>query len=145
MLTNSHVATNAPVTCRFKNALTRSISQDQTPSRNAIRAALFYAAFRMTNTFCLPHPVIKFLNSQLKRIRERDKDRSSPPDGWSHRQMIFLLLEGTPFLQRAGQPPIVPQKLKHLADPQVRRVLHLHEPFVGGIDLGRLLGGQVRR
>lgn len=57
----------------------------------------------------------------------------------------LLPLKGPHVLQRVRQPPVVPQQLEHLAEPQVAGALHLHEALVGRGNLGGLLGREGGR
>ena len=55
-----------------------------------------------------------------------------------------LFLKGANFLERTGEPSVVPQQLQHLAELQIPGVLYFHEPLDGRVHFGQLLGWKRR-
>lgn len=99
--------------------------------------------FASSSLFC---PKVQPVKKENKGRKQKGRKQNHP----SHVQTPFVTLQAgklrTSFfesphvIQRARQPPVVSKQLEYLADPQVARVLHLHEPLVRRVDLRRLLG-----
>ena len=111
-----------------------------------------------TSRHSLPTPLASVPSMQATRLKTRvyhtkinapsppllsKKVSRTPPTeriSRAHQKRFLLALKRVPVLQRGSQPAIVAQQLQHFAQLQVARVLEVHKPPVGRLDLGRLLG-----
>lgn len=119
-----------PVTSTYPNpSKTRSLKREHKKhkSKTVIKAEMESNPSRPTTNTTTQQAHI------MAPSQERVKETQSLP------------LKSPHVLQRVRQPPVVPQQLDHLAEPQVAGALHLHEALVRRGDLGGLLGGEGGR